>query len=104
MSALFPEGEYLFANKDPTETLAVLILRLITILSIACLVFLVLYMLFWSSITTIRAKRDRLRPDKGEELIPCNQCQSYLPKADAIFSHGHYFCREECARLFTTTA
>lgn len=28
------------------------------------------------------------------------QCQIYLPKADAIARKGHYFCSEECARLY----
>jgi hypothetical protein len=36
-------------------------------------------------------------------LVLCLQCQSYIPKAEAVSSHGNYFCREECARLFTRT-
>jgi hypothetical protein len=37
-------------------------------------------------------------------LVLCLQCQSYVSKREAVFSHGKYFCREECARLFMRTA
>jgi hypothetical protein len=77
--------------------------RLITILLLAYLVFAVIYSL-WSSIKTTRMRENRIRRDQAEELVPCIQCQSYLPKAEAILHHGHYFCREECARLFEKTA
>jgi YHS domain-containing protein len=39
-------------------------------------------------------------PDQGQELVLCSHCQSYVPKSEAVFSRGYYFCREECARLF----
>ena len=38
--------------------------------------------------------------DKGEEMVLDPQCQSYLARNEAIFSHGYYFCSEECARIF----
>ena len=28
------------------------------------------------------------------------QCQSYVPKGDAILRGGHYFCGEECAKVY----
>jgi YHS domain-containing protein len=28
------------------------------------------------------------------------QCHSYVPKSDAVFRSGQYFCSQECARLY----
>ncbi len=36
----------------------------------------------------------------GEEMVLDPQCQSYIPKGDALFQQGQYFCSEECARNF----
>ncbi|MGI0016044.1 MAG: PP0621 family protein [Nitrososphaera sp.] len=80
-----------------------LAIRLLILLLLAYLVFLIINILFSSSRTT-RLKRNRNPLDKGEELVLCLQCQSYVPKAEAVSSHGNYFCREECARLFMRTA
>jgi hypothetical protein len=80
-----------------------LVIRLLILLVLAYLVFRIIKILFSSSRTT-RLKRNRNPLDKGEELVLCLQCQSYVPKAEAVSSHGNYFCREECARLFMRTA
>ena len=81
-----------------------LALRLIAIFLLAYLVFLIVGILL-SSIRARSPKGNRIRPDdKEEELVLCIQCQSYVPKTEAIFSHGNFFCREECARLFMRTA
>ncbi len=37
---------------------------------------------------------------EAEEMVLDPQCQSYLPKGDAIFRGGHYFCSEDCAKLY----
>ena len=79
-----------------------LAVRLLILLVLVYLVFLIISILFSSSRTT-RLKRNRNPRDKGEELVLCLQCQSYVPKAEAVSSHGNYFCREECARLFLRT-
>jgi hypothetical protein len=75
-----------------------LVVRLLILLVLAYLVLLIINIVFSSSRTT-RLKRNRNPLDKGEELVLCLQCQSYLPKAETVSSHGNYFCREECARL-----
>jgi ribosomal protein S26 len=80
-----------------------LAIRLLILLLLAYLVFRIIHMLVSSSRTT-RLKRNRNPLDKGEELVLCLQCQSYVPKAEAVSFHGNYFCREECARLFMRTA
>lgn len=42
----------------------------------------------------------RRRGKEAEEMVLDPQCQSYLPKGSAILRDGHYFCSEECARLY----
>ena len=76
---------------------------LLILLVLACVVFLIIKILFSASRTT-RLKQNWNPLDKGEELVLCLQCQSYIPKAEAVSSHGNYFCREECARLFVRNA
>ena len=77
-------------------------IRLLILLLLAYLAFRIIKLLFSSS-RTAGLKRNRNPLDKGEELVLCLQCQSYVPEREAVFSHGNYFCREECARLFTKT-
>jgi len=80
-----------------------LAVRLLILLVLVYLVFRIINILFSSSKTTrLTPKPEPL--DQGEELVLCLQCQSYVPKAQAVSSHGNYFCRDECARLFMRTA
>jgi hypothetical protein len=82
----------------------VLALRLIAIFLLAYLVFAIIGILL-SSIRARSRKGKRITEhDKEENLVRCVQCQSYVPKAEAIFSHGNFFCRQECACLFERTA
>lgn len=37
---------------------------------------------------------------EGEEMVFDPQCQSYIPKSDALEQSGKYFCSQECARLY----
>ena len=61
---------------------------LLILLVLAYVVFLIIKILFSASRTT-RLKRNRNPLDKGEELVLCLQCQSYVPKAEAVSSHGN---------------
>jgi hypothetical protein len=36
----------------------------------------------------------------AEEMVFDPQCQSYVPKGEAIQQGGNYFCSRECAQLF----
>ncbi|OGP23926.1 MAG: hypothetical protein A2038_05820 [Deltaproteobacteria bacterium GWA2_57_13] len=47
-----------------------------------------------------RSLNSRRRTREPEEMVLDPQCQSYLPKGSAIHRGGHYFCSEECARLY----
>jgi uncharacterized protein len=79
-----------------------LAIRLLIFFLLAYLVVLIINGLFSASRPS-RLKRNQNPLDQGEELVLCLQCQSYIPKSEAVSSHGNYFCREECARLFTRT-
>jgi hypothetical protein len=68
-----------------------LAIRLLILLLLAYLVFRIIKILFFSSRTT-RLKRSQNPLDKGEPLVLCLQCQSYVPKREAVSSHGNYFC------------
>ncbi|HTN71838.1 MAG TPA: PP0621 family protein [Methylomirabilota bacterium] len=38
--------------------------------------------------------------NSAEEMVFDPQCQSYVPKGEAILQGGNYFCSRECAKLF----
>ncbi len=80
-----------------------LAIRLIAIVLLAYLVLCIIDMLLSSGKTT-NLMRKRAQRETGEKLILCLQCQGYVPEAEAVFSRGNYFCREECARLFMQSA
>lgn len=46
------------------------------------------------------SSRRRSAAVKTEEMVLDPQCQSYVPKGEAIYQGGNYFCSRECARLF----
>jgi YHS domain-containing protein len=73
-----------------------LLLRLIFLLIVGYIVV--------SAIKARFARRRGVGPDavsgQGEEMVLDPQCQSYLPKQEAICQDGKYFCSPECARLF----
>ena len=77
-------------------------LRFLLLFILAYLVFLLMKVFFPSSKNKPR-RSPHERIDKGEEMVLDPQCQSYLPRNGAIFSHGYYFCSKECAHLFVRT-
>ena len=36
----------------------------------------------------------------GEPMVLDPQCQTYVPKSDAVARQGKFFCSEECARRY----
>ena len=73
-----------------------MLLRLIFLLIVGYIVV--------SAIKAHFARRRGVGPDavsgQGEEMVLDPQCQSYVPKREAIFQEGNYFCSRECANLF----
>jgi hypothetical protein len=65
----------------------------------------------WVIITAVRAyfvarkgsaPGPNLATPKGEEMVLDPQCQSYVPKSEALLRKGNYFCSEKCAALHLT--
>jgi len=83
-----------FIDRDPILTFRLLLLFILTYLVI------LLIKVWFSSSRKEHLRWPQERDDKGEEMVLDPQCQSYLARNEAIFSHGYYFCSEECARIF----
>lgn len=65
----------------------------------------------WIVFTALRAyfiarkgsgRNPNLARPKGEEMVLDPQCQSYVPKSEALLRKGNYFCSEKCAALHLT--
>lgn len=68
------------------------------------LFFLLLVYLGFKIYFALRAPRSKRAAKKeplgGEEMVLDPQCRSYLPKSEALLRGEHYFCSEDCARLY----
>jgi uncharacterized protein len=73
--------------------------RLLIFFLLAYIFIVIIYKLLLPS-RIERLKRSQEHSDQGQELVLCSHCQSYVPKSEAVFSRGYYFCQEQCARLF----
>jgi hypothetical protein len=66
--------------------------------------FLIVFILFFALKAYLAGRKSVNRrgsqaPD-GEEMVLDPQCQSYVPKGEAFFQDGKYFCSQECAKLY----
>ena len=69
------------------------------------IVFLLVYIFFLLIYSILSGGKSRNRgagrsPGTDEEMVLDPQCQSYIPKGEALQRQGRYFCSEECARAF----
>lgn len=64
--------------------------NLIIIIAIVVLVWIVRNMLRRNQVSGSSAS-----PRISKDMVQCEQCQTYLPKDDAISNNGHYFCGEK---------
>lgn len=69
------------------------------------LIFLICYIVFSAVRTAVRggktkSAKKRKFGDAGEEMVLDPQCQSYVPRSDAVLVSGQHFCSQECARLY----
>ena len=76
-----------------------MVLRFLLLFVLACLFFLLVHALL-SRGSRRRNLRSQPHRRTGEEMVLDPQCQSYVPKSDAISRNGLYFCSEECAKLY----
>jgi len=72
---------------------------LFRLIILVVLIFLLLSLLKLYLARTRGAPR-RPPPIEGEDMALDPQCQSYVPKREAIEAGGNYFCSRECAERF----
>lgn len=76
-----------------------MLLRLIVFFLLAYLFFIALKAYFAGRASRSKDPLRKTGPN-GDEMVLDPQCQSYVPKKEAIQQEGHYFCSRECAALF----
>lgn len=70
------------------------LLRLLFLLIIIYIVYMALRPLFGG------AKKPSGPAQLGEQMVLDPQCQTYVPKSEALARQGKYFCSEECAQRY----
>jgi hypothetical protein len=73
-----------------------LLARVLLFIALAYIFYLVLKA-YWFARKSSRGFMDNRKVD---EMVFDPQCQTYLPKGEAIRQDGNYFCSRECAKLF----
>ena len=73
---------------------------LLRLLFIILIVYIVIRAIKAYVVGTKSAKRRGSASPEGEEMVLDPQCQTYVPKREAILQAGNYFCSQECAKLF----
>jgi hypothetical protein len=76
-----------------------LLLRLLLFFCIAYIFYAVLKA-YWLARKAHHRNSRFVDPRKGDDMVLDPQCQTYVPKNEAIAQEGNYFCSRECARLF----
>jgi hypothetical protein len=75
------------------------LLRLLFLLLLACLLlYLVTYLM-----RSRRSPEPRRNAD-ADDMALDPQCQSYIPKGEAVEGGGKYFCSKECAERYLADA
>jgi hypothetical protein len=69
------------------------------------ILFLLGYLAFVALRSIARRGKDRMSgrlnaESSGEDMVLDPQCQSYIPKSNAVAQSGRYFCSRECAQLY----
>jgi hypothetical protein len=75
-----------------------LLARILLFIALAYIFYLALKA-YWSGRKSIRGSGS-MNDRKVDEMVFDPQCQTYLPKGEAIRQDGNYFCSRECAKLF----
>ncbi len=68
------------------------------------LLFVLCYIVFLALKALIVGKKNKAGDAAmaGEQMVLDPQCQTYVPKSDALVRQGKFFCSEECARRYLT--
>jgi hypothetical protein len=73
-------------------------LRILLFIFLACIIYAALRAYFVTLKTA--GRKSRYTPGNGDEMVLDPQCQTYVPRSEALFNDGNYFCSRECANLF----
>lgn len=72
--------------------------RIALFIFLACIIYAALRAYF-ATLKSARRK-SHYAPGNGDEMVLDPQCQTYVPRSEALFNDGNYFCSPECANLF----
>ena len=66
------------------------------------LLFVICYIVFLALKSLIVGKKAKAGDASrlGEPMVLDPQCQTYVPRSDAVARAGKFFCSEECARRY----
>jgi len=71
-----------------------------TLLRLAFL-FIIIYIVYSALKPLLRGGTKPANPPQlGEQMVLDPQCQTYVPKSDAVIRQGKFFCSEECAQRY----
>ncbi len=63
--------------------------------------FIVIYIVYSALKPLLRGGKQPIDPARlGEQMVLDPQCQTYLPKSEAVARQGKFFCSEECAQRY----
>lgn len=63
--------------------------------------FIVIYIVYTALKPLLRGRQKAANPGQlGEQMVLDPQCQTYVPKSEAVIRHGKFFCSEECAQRY----
>lgn len=64
-------------------------------------VFIIIYIVYSALKSLLRGRVKPADPAQlGEQMVLDPQCQTYVPKSEAVVRQGRFFCSEECARRY----
>jgi uncharacterized protein len=63
--------------------------------------FIIIYIVYSALKSLLRGGQKPADPAQlGEQMVLDPQCQTYVPKSEAVTRYGKYFCSEECAQRY----
>jgi hypothetical protein len=71
-------------------------LRLLLLFALCCVAYFVV-----KSFIAGKKREAENNAKLGDPMVLDPQCQTYVPRADAIERGGKFFCSEECARRYS---
>jgi hypothetical protein len=74
------------------------LLRILLLIFLAYIIYVALKAC-WATRKSV-GRNTRYAPGSADEMVFDPQCETYVPKSEALLRNGNYFCSRECANLF----